>query len=256
VNELQKDPAVDGIVITHGTDTMEETGYFLDLVTQGERPVVLVGSMRPATALSADGPMNLYNAVAVAADPTARGRGVLIVMNDDLHHARDAEKTATTALQAFESPNRGKAGSVLFGKPTFFSASTKRHTSSSTFAGPIPDALPPVSVVYAHANAGPELVDAAVASGAKGIVLAGVGDGNATDPMIQALARAAKKGIVVVRASRVLFGSVFRNVELDDDALGFVAALDLSPQKARVLLQQALTKTNDVGRVQRYFEQY
>jgi L-asparaginase len=256
VNELQKDPAVDGIVITHGTDTMEETGYFLDLVTQGDKPVVLVGSMRPATALSADGPMNLYNAVAVAADPAARSQGVIIVMNDDLHHARDAEKTATTALQAFESPNRGKAGSVLFGKATFFAPSMKRHTSSSAFAGPVPDALPKVSIVYAHANVGPELVDAAVAAGAKGIVLAGVGDGNATDPMIQALARAAKKGIVVVRASRVLFGSVFRNVELDDDALGFVASLDLSPQKARVLLQQALTKTNDVARVQRYFEQY
>lgn len=256
VNELQKDPAVDGIVITHGTDTMEETGYFLDLVTQGDKPVVLVGSMRPATALSADGPMNLYNAVAVAGDPAARGRGVLIVLNDDIHHARDAEKTATTALQAFESPNRGKGGSVLFGKATLFAPSTRRHTSSSAFAGAVPDALPRVAVIFAHADVGPELVEAAVAGGAKGIVLAGVGDGNAPDAVIHALARAAKKGIVVVRASRVLFGSVARNVELDDDALGFVASLDLSPQKARILLQQALTKTNDVARIQRYFEQY
>jgi L-asparaginase len=256
VNELQSSPDVDGIVITHGTDTMEETGYFLDLVVKGEKPVVLVGSMRPATATSADGPMNLYNAAAVAADRSARGRGVLVVMNDQIHYARETTKTNSTSLQTFASPNRGLAGIVNFGKARFYSPAVPKHTSGSAFAGSVPDKLPTVFIVYAHANAGKEEVDAAVAAGAKGIVLAGVGDGNATDPMIDALAAAAKKGIVVVRSSRVGSGTVARNVELDDDKLGFVAALELNPQKARVLLQQALTKTKDVKAIQKYFEEY
>jgi L-asparaginase len=256
VNELQKDPGVDGIVITHGTDTQEETGYFLDLVVKGDKPVVLVGSMRPATAISADGPMNLYNGTAVSIDPAARGRGVLIVMNDDIHYAREATKTNTTSLQTFTSPNRGRAGIVLFGKASFYSPPVPKHTSGSAFAGIVPDTLPRVFIVYAHANVGPEFVDAAVAAGAKGIVLAGVGDGNGTDPLIQALAAAAKKGVVVVRSSRVGTGTVARNVELDDDKLGFVAAMELNPSKARVLLQQALTKTKDVAQIQKYFDEY
>jgi len=256
VNELQSSPDVDGIVITHGTDTMEETGYFLDLVVKGEKPVVLVGSMRPATATSADGPMNLYNATAVAGDRIARGRGVLVVMNDQIHYARETTKTNTTSLQTFASPNRGLAGIVNFGKAHFYSPAVPKHTSGSAFAGSVPDKLPTVFIVYAHANVGKEEVDAAIAGGAKGIVLAGVGDGNATDPMIDALAAAAKKGIVVVRSSRVGSGTVARNVELDDDKLGFVAALELNPQKARVLLQQALTRTKDVKAIQKYFEEY
>jgi L-asparaginase len=246
----------DGVVITHGTDTLEETGYFLTLVTQGDKPVVLVGSMRPATAISADGPMNLYNGTAVAVDPAARGRGALIVLNDDIHYAREATKTNTTSLQTFTSPNRGRAGIVLFGKPTFYSPPLPKHGSGSAFAGNVPDALPKVFIVYAHANVGPEFVDAALAAGAKGIVLAGVGDGNATDPLIQALSAAAKKGVVVVRSSRVGTGTVARNVELDDDKLGFVAAMDLNPQKARVLLRVALTRTSDLREIQRCFEEY
>ena len=256
VNELQARPEVNGIVVTHGTDTIEETGYFLNLVTQGTKPVVLVGSMRPATAISADGPMNLYNATAVAADPAARGRGVLVVLNDDVHCAREAEKTNTTSLQTFHSPNRGVCGIVLFGKARFYSPPVPKHTSGSAFAGNVPDALPKVFIVYAHANVGKEQVDAAVAAGAQGIVLAGVGDGNATAPMIEALSAAAKKGIVVVRSSRVGSGTVARNVELDDDKLGFVAAMDMNPQKARVLLRVALTKTSDPKQIQKYFEEY
>jgi len=256
VNELQAKPEVTGIVITHGTDTMEETAYFLNLVVKGDKPVVLVGSMRPATAISADGPMNLYNATAVAIAPAARGRGVLVVLNDQIHHAREAVKTHTTSLQTFASPNRGPAGNVLFGKATFYSPTVCKHTSKSAFAGNVPDALPPVAIVYAHANVGKEQVDAAVAGGAKGIVLSGVGDGNATAAMIDALAAAAKKGVVVVRSSRVGSGSVVRNVELDDDKLGFVAGMELNPQKARVLLQQALTKTKDVAAIQAMYLEY
>jgi len=256
VNAVLADPAVAGVVVTHGTDTMEENGYFLNLVTKSDKPVVLVGSMRPATATSADGPMNILNAAAVAADPSARGRGVLVVLNDVVHYARESTKTNTTSLQTFASPNRGPAGFVLFGKPRWFSKPTWKHTTESAFAGVVPDALPRVDVVYAHANVGPEHVKASLAAGAKGLVLAGVGDGNGTQALMEQLALAAKNGIVVVRSSRTNSGAVARNVEVDDDKLGFVAAQELNPQKARVLLQLALTKTKDVAAIQQLFDQY
>jgi L-asparaginase len=256
-NELQKDPSIAGMVVTHGTDTMEETGFFLDLVSTGPKPVVLTGSMRPATAVSADGPMNLYNAVGVAIDPTAWNLGALIVMNDDVYFASEAVKTNTTSLQTFASPNGGLAGNVNYGKFRPASPPVARRDRGGIFSDrPVPDALPKVFIVFSHANAGAELVEAAVAAGAKGIVLAGVGDGNATAPLIQALSAAAKKGVVVVRSSRVGSGVVARNVELDDDRLGFVAGMELNPAKARVLLQLALTRTTEVARIQKYFEAY
>jgi L-asparaginase len=235
---------------------MEETGYFLNLVTKSDKPVVLVGSMRPATATSADGPMNLYNAAAVAADPGARGRGVLVVLNDVIHYARDTTKTNTTSLQTFASPNRGPAGLVLFGKARWFAKPCWKHTTESVFAGAIPDTLPRVDIVYAYANVGPEQVQASLAAGAKGLVLAGVGDGNGTQALIDALAAAAKNGTVVVRSSRTNSGAVARNVEVDDDKLGFVAAQELNPQKARVLLQLALTKAKAPAAVQEMFDTY
>ena len=255
-NELLASPQVDGIVVTHGTDTMEETAYFLNLVVKSEKPVVLTGSMRPATAVSADGPMNLFQAVAVAGDPNARGRGVLVVLDDKIHAAHEATKTNATSLETFQSPNRGVAGWVSYAKPTYFARPVPKHTTASAFAGAVPDALPKVLIVYAHANVGSEFVDAAVAAGAKGIVLAGVGDGNATDTLVKALSGAAKKGVVVVRSSRVGSGAVVRNVELNDDQLGTVAAQELNPSKARVLLQLALTKTRDAAQVQKYFDEY
>jgi L-asparaginase len=254
VNELLAKPDVDGIVVTHGTDTLEETGFFLDLVVKSDKPVVLVGSMRPAT--SADGPLNLYNAVAVAADPAARGLGILVVVNDDLHAARDIQKTNTTDVQTFISPNRGQIGEAYYGKPRYFNKPTTRFTTKSEFSLDGLDAMPRVDIVYAHENADGALVKAAVAAGAKGLVLAGVGDGNATQAMIDALAEAAKKGVVVVRSTRVGSGIVRRNIELNDDTLGFVAAMELNPQKARILLRMGLTKTKDVGQIQRYFSEY
>jgi L-asparaginase len=256
VNELLAKPDVAGIVVTHGTDTLEETGFFLDLVIKSDKPVVLVGSMRPATSTSADGPLNLYNAVAVAADPEARGLGVLVVVNDDLHAARDIQKMNTTDVQTFTSPNRGQLGEAYYGKARYFNRPTYRHTSKSEFSLDGLDALPRVDIVYSHENADGALVRASVAAGAKGIVLAGVGDGNATQAVIDALAEAAKKGIVVVRSTRVGSGIVRRNIELNDDALGFVSAMELNPQKARVLLRMGLTKTKDVGQIQRYFTEY
>ena len=256
VNELLAKPDVAGIVVTHGTDTLEETGFFLDLVIKSDKPVVLVGSMRPATSTSADGPLNLYNAVAVAADAEARGLGVLVVVNDDLHAARDIQKMNTTDVQTFTSPNRGQIGEAYYGKARYFNRPTNRHTTKSEFSLDGLDALPRVDIVYSHENADGVLVRAAMAAGAKGLVLAGVGDGNATKEMIHALAEAAKKGIVVVRSTRVGSGIVRRNIELNDDALGFVAAMELNPQKARILLRMGLTKTKDVAQIQRYFGEY
>lgn len=256
VNELLAKPDIAGIVVTHGTDTLEETGFFLDLVAKSDKPIVLVGSMRPATSTSPDGPLNLYNAVAVAADPAARGLGVLVVVNDDLHAARDIQKMNTTDVQTFLSPNRGQIGEAYYGKARYFNRPTSRHTTKSEFSLDGIDAMPRVDIVYAHENVDGALVRAAAAAGAKGIVLAGVGDGNATREMIDALAEAAKKGIVVVRSTRVGSGIVRRNIELNDDALGFVAAMELNPQKARILLRMGLTKTTDVGQIQRYFNEY
>ena len=257
VNEVLKGDT-DGVVITHGTDTMEETGYFLSLVVKSDKPIVLVGSMRPATAIGADGPANLYNAVALAANPDARGLGPLIVLNDEIHYARESQKMNTTELNTFESPNRGRAGVIYVGKPHFFYKINTRHSKKSDFsvAGKGVDDLPRVDVIYSYANFGPDVVDFLVKQGAKGIVLAGVGDGNSTDAVIAALAAAAKKGVAVVRSSRTGSGIVVRNVEVDDDKLGFIAAMELSPQKARILLMLGLMQTSDTKKLQQYFMEY
>jgi L-asparaginase len=248
----------DGVVITHGTDTMEETAYFLSLVVKSDKPVVLVGSMRPATAISADGPANLYNAVALAANPKARGRGPVVELNDEFHYAREVQKMNTTLLDTFKSPNRGRAGVMNTGVAHFYDPINSRHTTQSEFSveGVAAKDLPKVEIVYSYANAGRDLVDCLVEKNTKGIVLAGVGDGNTTDDLLAGLTDAAKKGVVVVRASRTGSGLVVRNVEVDDDALGFVAAMELNPQKARILLMLGLMKTNDPKRIQEYFREY
>jgi L-asparaginase len=257
VNEVLKGDA-DGVVITHGTDTMEETAYFLSLVVKSDKPVVLVGSMRPATAIGADGPANLYDAVALAANPEAKGRGPLVVLNDEIHYAREAQKTNSTALDTFKSPNRGRAGVMNTGKAYFFSTNTMLHTTKSEFSvdGKGVNDLPRVEVVYSYANLGRDGIDFLVSKGVKGIVLAGVGDGNSTDTAIAALAEAAKKGVVVVRSTRTGSGLIVRNVEVDDDKLGFITAMELNPQKARILLMLGLMKTNDSKKLQEFFMKY
>lgn len=257
INAVLKED-VDGVVVTHGTDTMEETGYFLSLVVRSDKPVVLVGSMRPATAMGADGPANLYNAVALAANPDAKGRGPLVVLNDEIHYAREAQKMNSTQLDTFKSPNRGRAGVMSTGRTHFFYPNTARHTTRSDFSveGVAPKDLPRVEIIYAYANAGRDIVDYLVGKGVKGLVLAGVGDGNGTDPLIAGLADAAKKGVAVVRATRTGSGLVVRNIEIDDDALGFIAAMELNPQKARILLMLGLMKTSDPKRLQEYFTAY
>ena len=256
INELQKQSDVDGIVVTHGTDTMEETAYFLNLVVKGDKPVVMVGSMRPSTAVSADGPLNLYNAVGVAIDPNARGRGVLVVMNDWIHAAHSLTKTSTTAIQTFMSPLRGVVGVATYGKNDFYNTPTWKHTSGSEFDVTGVNKLPRVDIIFACADMPADLIDASVANGAKGIVIAGVGNGNMNKASLEAAAKAVKKGVVVVRSSRVATGSVGRNVEVNDDEMGFVASDELNPQKARLLLSLALLKQRSMTELQNLFTTY
>jgi len=255
-NDLLATREVDGIVITHGTDTMEETAFFLTLTVASDKPIVLVGSMRPATAISADGPGNLHEAVAVAANPGARGRGVLVVLNDEIHAARNVTKTDTTSVETFKSLNRGPQGLVHTAQIAWFQPTDRKHTTRSEFAGKLPAELPRVDIIFAHANMSPSLIDAAVKGGAKGLVVAGVGDGNMTKPAVDALARAAKVGVVVVRSTRLAGGLVLRNNEVNDDQMGFVASGEFTAPKARVLLQLALTKTRDPKQIQRMFDEY
>ena len=256
VNELLKAQDVDAVIITHGTDTMEETAYFLDLVVDSDKPVVLVGSMRPSTAVSADGPGNLYDAAVVAADAKAKGRGVLVVLNDQVFAARDVYKTNTTQVDTFKAPDRGPLGNVEEGTVVLFAQPGSAHARQPLFAVDGLDALPKVDIVYAYANMGRELIDAAVKAGAKGIVVAGVGNGNMTAEALQALSDARKQGVVVVRSTRLPSGFVTRNAEVNDDELGFVASEELKPAKARVLLKLALMKTTDPLQIQEMFRTY
>ena len=256
VNEVLKSPDADGVLITHGTDTLEETSYFLSLVTKSDKPVVMVGSMRPATAISADGPGNIYNGVAVVSDRGARGKGTLVALNDEIHYARNVVKTDTTSVQTFRSLNRGPAGVVHTGKIEWFEPMDRKQGNASEFSLDGLEKLPRVDVIYAHANMSADLIDAAVRSGAQGIVVAGVGDGNMTTPALDALTRAAKSGVVVVRSTRLPAGIVLRNNEINDDQLGLVASGELNPAKSRVLLQLALTRTKDPARIQKMFYEY
>lgn len=257
VNELLASPDVDGIAITHGTDTLEETSYFLHLVTKSDKPVVLTGSMRPSTAMSADGPLNIYNCVAIAADPKARGRGVLVLIDDDIHSAHDVIKRHTTDVATFTSGEAGLVGASLFGKNTWYRSPVQVHTTKSEFSiAANQTTLPRVDIIYAHANMSPDLITAAAKNGAKGIVIAGVGDGNMTALAFDVLKKVAKQGVVAVRSSRTNGGIIRRNIELNDDEAGTVASMELNPSKARVLLQLALLKTSDPKKIQDYFDRY
>src|SRR3954462_1195829 len=256
LNAVLSSADYDAAVITHGTDTLEETSYFLSLVTHSDKPVVMVGSMRPATAISADGPGNLYNAAAAAANSCARGRGVLVALNDQLDYARNVSKTNTSNVQTFVSLNRGPAALVNTGKITWFQAMDKKHGTGSAFSITGLTKLPHVDILYAYPNMSVDLIDAAIRDGAQGLVIAGVGDGNMTQPALDRLTEAAKSGIVVVRSSRVGSGIVYRNNEVNDDKLGFVASGELNPGKSRVLLQLALTKTKDRREIQQMFDEY
>ena len=256
INALLLDPRINGVVVTHGTDTMEESAFFLNLVVKSDKPVVLVGAMRPSTAVSADGPLNLYDAVGVAIDPNAKGRGVLVVMNDWIHGAHSVTKTSTTAVQTFMSPLRGILGISNYGTNDFYNSPRWKHTTASEFDVANVTKLPRVDILYAYADMSSDLIDASVANGARGIVIAGVGNGNMNKASLEAAARATKKGVVIVRSSRVVSGQVGRNVEVNDDEMDFVASDELNPQKARILLMLALLKKRNNRDTQRLFNQY
>jgi L-asparaginase len=257
VNELLKSSDVDGIAITHGTDTLEETSYFLHLVTKSDKPVVLTGSMRPSTAMSADGPLNIYNCVAIAADPQARGRGVLVLIDDDIHSAHDVIKRHSTDVATFTSGEAGLVGVALFGKNIWYRRPAQVYGTKSEFEISAKQmTLPRVDIIYAHANMSPDLITAAATNGAKGIVVAGVGDGNMTALAFNELKRVVGRGVIGVRSSRTNGGIIRRNIELNDDEAGTVASMELNPAKARVLLQLALLKTTDAKKIQGYFDRY
>ena len=256
INELLKSKDVDGIVITHGTDTQEETAYFLNLVVKSDKPVVLTGSMRPSTALSADGPLNMYNAVALAANPKAKGYGVMVVMNDDIHAARDVKKMYSTPVHTFQSPQEGLIGTVIFGEVLFFHKPSGRHTTNSEFSVDGLKSLPRVDIVYGCADMSTDLIDIMIKAGAKGIVIAGVGDGNMNAGTLEAVKRATKAGIPVVRATRVPIGAVLIKGEVVDADYGSVSSDELNPQKARILLMLALQKNRSREDLQRLFIEY
>ena len=253
VNELLTSGKADGIVITHGTDTMEETAYFLNLVVKSDKPIVMVGAMRNSGSLSADGPLNIYNAVNVAMCKKAVGKGVMVVMNDEIHAAREVTKTNTTAVDTFKSPNSGKIGTVFYGNVKFYMNPVRKHTVNSAFDITKIKELPRVDIIYSHANDNPDFINLAVKNGAKGIINAGMGNGNPFPSALEALGEAVKAGVVVVRGSRVGSGETTLNGEVDDGKYGFLASDNLNAQKARVLLMLALTQTTDKAKIQELF---
>ena len=231
--DAQGDESITGVIVTHGTDTAEETAYLLDLTLAAGKPVVLVGAMRPADAVGADGMRNFANAVRVASDPDAGGRGVMVVMGDTVFAASDVRKAATSNVDAFRGFPRGPIARVTPSSLDWFAPA---HRVGAPARFPWPVALPRVAILTAGAGMDEKPVEALLGIGCKGIVIAGMGQGNAPKSVLAALEAAAKNGVPVVRSARVDEGMVDRNVEVDDDARGFVAARALGPAKARVLL--------------------
>lgn len=256
INELLASPECDGIVVTHGTDTMEETAYFLNLTVHSDKPVVLTGAMRPSTAMSADGPLNLYNSVVTAASKDSYGRGVMIVMNGLILGAHSTQKMNTVDVQTFQAPDAGPLGYVYNSRPYYNMQTQKRHTTQSVFDVKGLKELPKVGIVYAYSNIDADVMEPFLTRGYKGIIHAGLGNGNYHKNIFPSLLEARKKGILVVRSSRVPTGPTTLYDEVDDEKYEFVASWELNPQKARVLLMLALTKTNDWREIQKYFEEY
>ena len=270
VKELLSRGDVNGVVITHGTDTMEETAFFLSLTVKSDKPVVLVGAMRPSTAISADGPANLYNAVVTAASSASKNRGVLVCMNGKVYGAADVTKTNTTSVETFQSPNSGALGYIHNGEVFYYHASSCGndctdyvHKGSLSNESRTPYfnveglySLPKVGIAYGYSNVQGDVVEMMIEKGYKGIVYAGVGNGNIHKNVFPMLEKARKDGIVVVRSSRVPTGATTLDAEVDDNKYRFVASWGLNPQKARILLMLALTKTDDWKTIQKYFNNY
>ena len=255
VNELLAREDVNGVVITHGTDTMEETAFFLSLVVKSDKPVVLVGAMRPSTAISADGPANLYNAVVTAASKASLDRGVLVCMNGKVFAAADVTKTNTTSVETFQAPNSGPLGYVHNGEVRYFHPAAKVADAPYFNIAGI-TSLPKVGIAYGYSNVEADVVKMMIKEHYKGIVYAGVGNGNIHKNVFPELETARKEGILVVRSSRVPTGATTLDAEVDDNKYEFVASWGLNPQKARILLMLALTKTHDWKTIQKYFNNY
>ncbi|MGM0757874.1 MULTISPECIES: type II asparaginase [Bacillus] len=254
VNQLLNDDQVDGIVVTHGTDTLEETAYFLHLVVKSDKPVVVVGSMRPASAISADGPLNLYHAVKVASTKEAKGKGVMVTLNDRIASARFITKTNTTTTDSFKSLEQGYIGEIAGEVVSFYNESTRKHTTESEFDVSKIKELPQVDILYGYQNDQKYVYDAAVKAGAKGIVVAAPGNGTMSTEAIKGATDAVKKDVVIVRSSRAGNGIVTH--EKMDDEHHFVSSDSLNPSKARILLMLALTETKNPDKVQTYYDQY
>jgi len=255
VSALSKQADVDGIVITHGTDTLEETAYFLTLTVHTSKPIIVVGSMRPGTALSADGALNLYNAVNVAGSKDAMGKGVLVTMNDNIDSGRDVSKNVNIKTNAFSS-QWGPLGMIVEGRNYWFRAPVKRHTMNSEFDIDSINALPPVEIAMGYEGVSSVAIDAIAKSGAKALIHGGTGNGSVADRIVPNLQKARADGVIVIRSARVPDGFVIRNAEQPDDKYDWVVAHDLRPQKARILAMVALTKTSDTKELQRIFWEY
>lgn len=256
INQLLNEEGYDAVLITHGTDTMEETAYFLNLTVKSDKPVVLVGAMRSSSAISADGPANLYNGVVACADPASKGHGVMCCMNNQLIDAKDVIKRHTTDCATFVGGTFGSIGYVYGNRAYYYREVTAKHTTQSVFDVTNITKLPQVGIVYGYANCSPLPFKAFMDAKFDGIVLAGVGDGNFYKDVFPYAEQAVKDGIIVVRSSRCPVGPTCLNGEVDDEKYHFCASLNLNPQKSRILLMLALTKTHDWRQIQKYFEEY
>ena len=254
LNEIALDPKVDGIVVTHGTNTMAEVAYYMDLVVKTDKPIVFVGSQRPWTGLSGDGPRNLYDAVRVAATKEAHGKGVLHCMNQYINTAREVTKTNAYRVQTFKGTDFGAIGFADPDKVVFLREPIRRHTVNSEFAGKDFETLPDVEIFYGYREAPGYLIDAAVEHGAKGLIIDGVGAGVATTSQTEAIKRAQEKGVVVVMTARVHGGRVQDTLRRREAKI--VPGDDLMPEKARILLQVTLAQTTDLAEVKRIFDEY
>lgn len=249
-----KDSDIAGVVFTHGTNTIEETAYFMNLTVRSEKPVVIVGAQRPFSTLSSDAPLNLLNAIRVAADPASRGKGTLVMLNDEINAARDVTKANTYRLETFQSRELGILGYADPDRIVFYRAPTRKHTTQSQFDLTRITDIPKVAILYSYTGDDGDLAKAAVAAGAKGLVIAGTGAGHTQNARKVLKELTDMTGVIVVRSARVGAGRVVRDDNWQEP--GFVAADNLSPQKARILLQLALTMTTKPDEIQRMFDEY
>ncbi|MGE5520659.1 MAG: asparaginase [Candidatus Dadabacteria bacterium] len=257
INEAVDNNEADAVVITHGTDTMEETAYFLSLTLNVSIPVVLTGSMRAATALSSDGPKNLYDAIVVASNSQSKGKGVMVCFNETIYDARNVVKVNTTNVASFSSPNAGPIGHVYDGKVYYLNNNQEKAHPNAAFNISKINSLPHVEIAYMYLGASDSAINAFINDQVNGIVIAGTGDGSLSKPFLRAVGKAIEKGIIVVRSTRAHSGRVsqFHHV-FDDKKLATISAGDLNPQKARILLMLALTATKDRNTIQEMFMKY